>query len=57
MIGNNQLHLNQATMIQALQMWLDETMKIAPKVTSIAFSREGHDETFIVNLSEDKKAT
>lgn len=36
MTGNNEMRLNEATMIQALQQWLDSKMPHgAPKVTSV----------------------
>ena len=36
MKGNNELILNEATMIQAIQFWLDSKMvQQAPKVTSV----------------------
>lgn len=36
MKGNNELRLNEATMIEALQLWLDSKfVKAAPRVTGI----------------------
>lgn len=54
MIGNNQLNLNQATVIEAMQEYLNKRMGIyAPKVTGVSFSRSGHDETFHVHVEKD----
>jgi hypothetical protein len=35
MIGSNTLIINEATMIQAVQYWLDSVMVKAPKVTGV----------------------
>lgn len=55
MTGNNELTLNQATMIEALQMWLDAQMMAgkAPKVTSVAAKSGVYDsEAFVVALTD-----
>lgn len=50
MIGNNELHLNEATMIQALQYWLDSKMvNTAPTVTGISMP-DKYSSTFVVKL-------
>ncbi|MEO8297099.1 MAG: hypothetical protein ABI574_04750 [Burkholderiales bacterium] len=50
MKGNNELRLNLATMIEAVQMWLDCKMPCgAPTVTRISFSGD----TFGVFVSSD----
>ena len=38
MKGNNTLELNQATMIEALQLWVDATFKVGVKVLTVAAS-------------------
>lgn len=35
MIGNNTLTLNEATLVQAVQEWLDKRMNPSPKVGSV----------------------
>jgi hypothetical protein len=51
MIGNNQLNLNPATVMQALQEWINKRMgDNAPKVVSITVDRQGYGETFCVGL-------
>jgi sarcosine oxidase gamma subunit len=39
MRGKNEIYINQATMQEALQLWLDAQFKIAPKVTSVSRNR------------------
>lgn len=51
MIGNNQLNLNAATVMQALQEWINKRMgEHAPRVVSINHSKQGYDETFCVGI-------
>lgn len=51
MKGNNELVLNQATMIEAIQMYLDSQMvEPAPKVNSIYADSQGTSETFHIAL-------
>lgn len=51
MKGNNELHLNTATMIEALQYWLDHVMlQNTPTVTGVK-SESGSHGIFIVNVS------
>lgn len=54
MIGNNELHLNQATLIQAMQEWLDKRLLgYAPKVTAVKSESKGYSvETFIVSTTD-----
>ncbi len=35
MKGRNTLQINQATLVEAVQYWLDREMKTAPKVLSV----------------------
>lgn len=50
MIGNNELRLNEATMMQALQYWLESKMPNgAPTVTGIDKPNQ-YDAVFIVRL-------
>lgn len=52
MKGNNELHLNTATMIEAMQQWLDAKMThAAPTVTDVRVL-EKTDRTFIVSVSD-----
>lgn len=54
MKGNNSLHLNEATMIEAVQEYLNARMlSAAPKVTSVkAENSSAYSATFIVNVEE-----
>ena len=53
MKGDNELHLNTATMIEAVQQWLDSRMvRDAPTVTIVKPSGKG-DSMFVVGLSAD----
>lgn len=55
MIGNNQLELNQATMVQAVQVWVDQTFTSPrPKVISVDKCRESYSEGFVVKLGEQE---
>ena len=35
MTGNNEIKINEATMIEAVQLWLNDQFKSPPKVTSV----------------------
>lgn len=35
MIGNNELRFNEATMVAAMQFWLNDQFKVPPTVTSV----------------------
>lgn len=51
MIGNNQLNLNAATVMQALQEWINKRMgEHAPRVVSISHTKQGYDETYCVGV-------
>ena len=52
MIGHNQLDLNAATVMEAVQEYLDKRMGVhAPHVVSITHIRTGpYDETFCVGV-------
>lgn len=53
MKGNNELHLNTATMIEAVQMWLDSKMpRGAPTVTQVKPNGRT-DSMFVVELSSE----
>lgn len=54
MKGNNELKLNEATMIEVVQEWIDRQLPGgAPTVTSVKGSSSGYDLTFTVSLSSD----
>ena len=51
MIGNNQLNLNPATVMQALQEWINKRMgEHAPRVVSINHSKQNYEETYCVGI-------
>lgn len=52
MQGNNELHLNTATIIEAVQLWLDSKMVSAPTVTDIKAGNR-IDGVFVVEVSSD----
>lgn len=58
MIGNNKLELNTATMIQAIQEWLDRKMPTgSPLVTNVeAGDSNSYSKTFIVYLDDRKES-
>jgi hypothetical protein len=41
MIGNNELKINEATMMEAMQLWLNDNFKVPPKVVSVSESKTG----------------
>lgn len=54
MIGNNELHLNEATLIEALQFWLDAKLKVpAPTVTGVKMNDAYGSKTFVVSVSSE----
>lgn len=54
MKGSNELILNEATMIEAVQYWLDSRMiPVAPKVTGVKSRTENYDKTFEIALDSD----
>jgi len=58
MIGSNDLILNEATMIEALQFWLDSEMaQPTPKVTGVKSKESGYGSTFTVSLDADADRT
>ncbi len=59
MKGNNDLHLNEATIIEAMQQWLDREMpKDTPKVTGVKTKSEGYSgSTFVVSVINEEKGT
>ena len=53
MKGNNELHLNTATVMEAVQQWLDNKMPTSsPTVTHFKSSGKG-DGVFVVEVSSD----
>lgn len=54
MKGSNDLILNTATMIEAMQFYLDSKMiPRAPKVTDVKAKADGHSTQFTVSLDSD----
>ena len=62
MKGKNELTLNESTMIEAVQEWVDArwsaTKEATPQVVSVKPLRDGHTQCFAVKLTEpDGEAT
>ena len=54
MKGTNDLILNEATMIEAVQFWLDSKLvHQAPKVTNVKAVKDSYSSTFEVTLDAD----
>lgn len=54
MKGNNELKLNEATMIEVVQEWLDRQLPGgAPTVTSVKGGSNNYDLTFTVSVSSE----
>ncbi len=51
MTGNNELRLNHATMIEAVQFWLNSQMRAGVKVIGVS-ETTGTTSTFIVRVTE-----
>jgi hypothetical protein len=57
MKGNNKLHLNEATLIDIVQQWVDRIMTEHSKVVSVKFvDYMGDDDTFEITLAEPPTA-
>lgn len=57
MKGINELIINQATMVEAVQFWLDSKMvQQAPRVLAVTETGRGHDEVFKVSLGDRSSA-
>lgn len=53
MKGNNELRLNDATVIEALQEYFDKRFTGAPvNVTSVKREQSGYESTFVVQVEE-----
>lgn len=54
MKGNNELKLNEATMIEVVQEWLDRQLPAgAPTITSVKGGGNQYDLTFTVMMSSE----
>jgi len=54
MVGSNELHLNEATIIEALQFWLDAKLKVpVPTVTGVKTNDAYGSKTFVVSVSSE----
>lgn len=55
MKGKNDLYLNQATMQEAVQLWLAAEFKNPPKVVLVKkdTNRNSHNDSFIVSVDEN----
>lgn len=51
MKGNNELHINQATMIEAMQLWASATFKAPPPIV-LSVKSVGPAGEFVVNVKE-----
>lgn len=57
MKGINELIINQATMVEAVQFWLDSKMvQQAPRVLAVTETGRGHGEVFKVSLGDRSSA-
>ena len=59
MKGTNQMHLNEATMVEAVQVWInkifaDGLYHTAPKVTGVKIKSRRQSDIFIIDLEERK---
>ena len=56
MKGSNDLILNEATMIEAVQFWLDSMIvPPAPQVTGVKSHTENYGKTFMVSLNSESE--
>ena len=52
MTGNNEIKINEATMIEAVQLWLNDQFKSPPKVTSVEQVQAGsYSKEFTIKVS------
>lgn len=58
MKGNNELHLNEATMIEAVQYWLNSRfVNAAPVVHGISGGKDSYSKIFVVSVKEAPHGT
>lgn len=52
MTGNNEMKINEATMMEAVQLWLNDQFKVPPKVTSVEESKaSSYSKEFTIQFS------
>ena len=52
MIGNNEILINEATMMEAVQLWLNDQFKVPPQVISVEQGKTGsYSKEFTVKVS------
>lgn len=57
MLGSNELRINEATMMEAVQLWLDSTFKEnPPRVESVSEVGDNYSRVFQLKLSSPEKA-
>lgn len=52
MKGNNEIHMNQATMVEAMQLWLEHTFKNPPEALRVKQKSDGHTDVFVLTVKE-----
>jgi len=60
MNGKNEIHINQATMKDAIQLWLKDQFKTPPKVTCVRKNTNTHgagSDQFIVSVEGDQNSS
>jgi hypothetical protein len=50
--GNNEIHLNRATMVEAVQLWLGHTFKNPPEARRVEQHTDGHTDVFVLTVKE-----
>lgn len=55
MKGNNEIRINQSTMVEAIQFWINAQMVIPPKVDLIEFVKDGYMEMFVIHTTSIEK--
>jgi hypothetical protein len=60
MHGKNDIHMNQATMQAAVQLWLDDQFKEPPTVTTVKKNNDSHgagSDQFIISVNGPETKT
>jgi hypothetical protein len=50
--GNNEIHLNHTTMVEAMQLWLAHTFKNPPQATGVEQRKDDHKIVFALTVKE-----
>lgn len=56
MKGTNEIHLNQATMLEVINLWLAHNFKSPPAAARVESKSDGHTKIFVLTVTEAEEA-